>query len=189
MKLSSIAITIALFTMICSIAHATELPQPPKNYAWVRCEETKSAFLKPKGWHFKKQHKGDVWDYYITRENIEKSGYFKTGVTISVIPNIPAKKGMIASRYAEAFIATAAKSREAIEDPWTQSMGPFNGYGVVLLNRDEKEGDFFTHNLSIANDETGTVYIVIFESPTDTWDDDWKIAEPIIKRLLIDTDI
>ncbi len=44
-------------------------------------------------------------------------------------------------------------------------MGPFQVYGVVLLNRDRQKGDFITHNLAIANDQTGTIYLLIFESP------------------------
>jgi len=189
MKFVLILTVFLLFSFGASTAFATELPAPPKGYTWARCVETKSAFLKPKGWHFKKQQKGDVWGYFISKENIDKTGSFKTGVSISVIPKIPAKKGMSANSYAKAFIDVAAKSRDTIRDPWTQNMGPFKGYGVVLLNRDENEGDFFTHNLAIGNEETGTVYIIVFESSAGTWDEDWMVAEPIFQRLWIDSDI
>jgi hypothetical protein len=54
-----------------AVSLASELPLPPKGYAGVNCTETKSAFLKPNGWFFKKGKQGDIHGYFITRAKKE----------------------------------------------------------------------------------------------------------------------
>jgi hypothetical protein len=54
------------------VPFAGALPLPAKGYAWVNCTETKSAFLKPEGWFFKKGKQGDIHGYIISRT--EKEG-------------------------------------------------------------------------------------------------------------------
>ena len=41
------------------------------------------------------------------------------------------------------------------------------------------------HNLVIANDRTGMIYIVLYEAPESEWKEAWKIGEPILKQLII----
>jgi len=33
------------------------------------------------------------------------------------------------------------------------------------------------------------MYMIIFEAPASSWKSAWKIAEPILQRFLIDSDI
>lgn len=167
----------------------TELPAPPAGYSWASFTETKSAFLKPDGWFVKKALKGDVWGYFITREDIDKSGAFTTGLTVNIMPGVPKKKGMSPTQCAKELVGVMAQSKEVLKKPWSTDLGPFKGYGVVLLNRDPQGGDYVTHHLAIGNDTTGTLYIIVFEGPSASWEATWKIGEPILKRFLIDSDI
>lgn len=162
-------LALLLLLLSAQIVFATELPPAPKGYSWVRCDETKSAFLKPNGWFFKKGKKGDTWGY--------------------VISNIPRKKDMLPTEYAAAFIQTGINNRKVIKEPWQNDMGPFQAYGVVLQNTDNKGGDFITHELAIGNDTTGTMYMIIFEAPAASWKAAWQLGEPMLQRFLIDGDI
>ena len=175
--------------LISFSAIATELPPPPSGYSWVSCNEIKGAFLMPQGWHFKKGSQGDTLGYFITKENIDEKGEFFTGLSVNVIPNIPQKKGISPSDYADTYIKTASDEREIFKKPWASTMGPFQGYGVVLVNRDSQKGDYITHNLAIANDRTGTLYLLTFESPAKAWDSSWSIGKPMLQRFLIDDTI
>ena len=181
----------AIFIVLLSVTSSlsTELPPPPSNYDWVNCTEIKGAFLKPIGWYYKQVKQDDILGYFITKENIDEKGEYLTGLFVNVIPQIPQKKGMSSSNYAKAFIETAISEKEIFKKPWTNSMGPFQAYGVALLNRDSQKGDFITHNLAIANDQTGTIYLLIFESPAESWESSWKVAEPMLQRFLIDDTI
>lgn len=182
-------VVVLLSSLLFLPAFATDLPPAPKGFSWVSFEETKSAFLKPTGWFSKKAKKGETWGYFITKENIDKTGKFNTGLTVNIIPNIQKKKGMPPTEYAAAFIQEGAKSRKVVKEPWQKNMGPFQSFGVVLLNKDNKGGDFITHNLAIGNDATGTIYLITFEAPASSWESAWKKGEPMLQRFLIDSDI
>ncbi len=188
MKRISHLLLIALLLAPFSAA-ALEIPPPPDGYSWASCPEIKGAFLMPMGWYFKKEQQGDTLGYFITQENIDETGGFRTGVSVNVIPDIPRKKGMPASIYAAGYIRTAIAEREVFKKPWFSTMGPFNGHGVVLLNRDIQKGDYITHNLAISNDQTGTLYLITFESPAALWESTWPIAEPIFRRFVINDTI
>lgn len=54
------------FLAMSAVSLATELPIAPKGNAWVNCAETKSAFLKPDGWFFKKGKQDDIHGYFVT---------------------------------------------------------------------------------------------------------------------------
>jgi len=189
MKILKISIAILSIFFVCTSVFATELPAPPNGYSWVECEAIKGAFLKPSGWFFKQGTRGDAIGYFITKENIEVVGSFQTGLTVNVIPDIPRKKQIQASSFAASYIKAVTENGEVFKKPWANSMGPFEAYGVVVINRDAKQGDFVTHNLAIANDQTGTLYLLTFESPLNQWDSSWEIAEPMLKMFLIDDTI
>jgi hypothetical protein len=180
---------LAAFLAMGAVSLATELPIAPKGYAWVKCVETRSAFLKPDGWFFKKGKQGDIHGYFITKENIHETGRFYTGLTVNIIPHIPKKKGMSPTQYAIAYIQSAAKVRDVVKKQWSQDMGPFQAFGVVLRNKDSFAGDYITHNLAIGNDATGTCYLITFEAPASSWDSAWTLGEPMLQCFLIDSDI
>ena len=133
--------------------------------------------------------KGETRSYFITKENIDKTGEFITGLSVNIVSGIPKKKGMSPVKYAKEFIQSAAASRKVAKEPWSTDMGPFKAFGIVLLNRDLRRGDFVTYNLAIGNEATGTFYLIIFEGPASSWETAWKIGEPILQRFLIDSDV
>ena len=52
--------------------------------------------------------------------------------------------------------------------------------------RDDSGGPpVFVYNLIIANDRTGTIYVVLYEAPEEEWEKAWKVGEPILKELII----
>lgn len=183
-----IAITL-LYLLASGLSHALDLPSPPDGYEWVEAEDIKGAFLKPESWYFKKLIKGNSQGYFITKEDIDKDGSFFTGVTINVILNITEKTGKSASEYAEMYIQGAASASSQIKKPWTHQMGPFNSYGVVLTVADPNDGDYNAHHLANSNNQTNTLYLVIYEAPTEDWDSAWTIGEKVLGKLYINSDI
>ncbi|OGV72384.1 MAG: hypothetical protein A3K19_16305 [Lentisphaerae bacterium RIFOXYB12_FULL_65_16] len=168
-------------------AEELQLPPPPKGYSWERCEEIKGAFLRPDGWNFLKSKKGDTQGYFITKEPAGEGKQFTTGLTVNVITDIPRKKSVTPYRYAQIFRESARKT-EKFTSEWDKAMGPFQSVGFVYIKTD-KSGSRTVHNLLIANDKTGTLYLVMFEAPADEWDAAWTTGEPILKLLYIDDTI
>ena len=177
-----------ILTFLTNPAFSLDLPAPPSGFDWVEAPEIKGAFLKPHGWYFKAHKQGEIQGYFIAKEDINQDGSFLTGMSVHVIPNIPQKQGISPTEFAFSFIRLATESREILKDPWSHDMGPFKSFGVVLINLDP-QGNYNTHNLVIANDQTGTAYIVTYEAPTHTWKEAWGIGETMLGKLLIDSDI
>ena len=165
------------------------LPDAPAGFSWQQAREIKGAFLQPDGWHFDTQHDDDDFAYFISREpNTEPDG-FETGLTVNVLTNVPQKTGMPASLYAAEFIRTGAGQFDILEDTFSSSRGPFESHGALFTVKDPDRGDYNAHFVAIANDTTGTVYICIFEGPTQNWEQTWRTGEVMLQKLVIDDSI
>jgi hypothetical protein len=98
-------------------------------------------------------------------------------------PAVALETGISASEYANQFIDTATKEREPLKR-WTSTQGPFNAHACII--RDDSGGPpVFVYNLIIANDRTGTIYVVLYEAPEEDWEKAWRIGAPILKLLII----
>lgn len=170
-------------------AFSEGIPVPPAGYSWANCEETKSAFLKPDGWFFRKQKMDDdEWGYYISKEDTAKAetGKFRIGLSVYVIPDIPGKKGMSAPDAALEIIKMAAENRLIVKEQWSNESLPFKGFGVVVRTKDPKEEDTFFYNLAIGNETTGTLYLLTFEGPFAKWTEAMNPGEIMLQHFLID---
>ncbi len=180
-------LSLAILIIFSANVNANELPKPPKSFSWAKCEEIKGAFLKPKGWHFKKGEKGSTQGYFITKENIDQKGSFETGLTVNVTKETSKKMNMTPHQYALKFWATAKKEHKFIEE-WAKDMGPFKSLGFVYEKAEGKK-KYKYHNLLIANEETGTLYLIIFEAPSKSWERAWSKGHSMLNKFLIDSEI
>ena len=142
-----------------------------------------SAFLNPKGWHYKHVERKGQHACFITKEDIDTKGSFQTGLIVNMILLSHLKTGISASEYAKQFIDTATREREPLKR-WSSTQGPFKSHGCIIRD-DSDDQPVFVYNLIIANDRTGTIYVVLYEAPEDEWEKAWKIGEPILKELII----
>lgn len=172
---------------ICSRAD-DPLPVSPAGYSWQRLPTIKSALLKPDGWFFKQSKKGQTESFFVTKEDIEKSGGFQTGLTLNCIRDISKKTGQLPSAYA-ASLADSAASKHHLTNRTSAPQGPFHAVRFSYVDAPTGKESITIHQLLIANDKTGTLFMVIFEAPTKSWNDAWKTGEPILKKMLLDDEI
>lgn len=187
--LAAVSVLVGAFLIPRDSVASMDLPTPPGGYTWEACPEINGALLRPDGWHFRKQINGDNRAYYISKEDIESEGEFTTGLTMVSLVNYGNAYGVSAVEFAKDYVKNAAKVSHIRKAPWTNRMGPFVAHGVIVTTPDLMKGDFVSHHLVIANEETSTVYIVIFESPVDDWAAMKVLSEPMLKYLYIDSDI
>lgn len=167
----------------------TGRPPAPAGYQWQECPEIKGALLRPDNWYFRKEVSADTIAYFISEENTRTDGEFFTGFSMNVLKGVDRIMGAPPSRYAEELVAEAARSSHVRKKPWIRRMGPFVSHAVIVTTPDIVKGDFVTHMLAIANDTTGTMYLVTFESPVEDWQEASQIAEPMLKHIGIDSEI
>lgn len=165
------------------------LPAAPAGYQWEACREIKGALLRPEGWHFRKRIDGNQRAYFISKEDLNVVDQFTTGLSFIALVGYGKEKRVSASEFAKNYIERAASSSHIRKAPWRKQLGPFVSHGVVITTPDARKGDFVSHMLVIANEETGTVYIVIFESPVEDWAKMKAVSHPMLEKLFIDSDI
>jgi tetratricopeptide (TPR) repeat protein len=159
----------------------------PKGYEWGHFVEVRGFFLKPDGWTVSKQ---PPRVYVISKEkpDEENEDSYQTGMRIQVLVEV-GKKGAkeTAVQIAERRIDEKKVRFEIIKE-WRQNAGPLEALGLRIHQPAENKKRTI-HNIIIANTETGTIHDVSFQAPAEEWDDAWKIAEPMMRFLLIDDEL
>lgn len=168
---------------------ALRLPEAPAGYSWLRLPEIKGAFLKPAGWYYETDHKGNDFEYHISREPNTPPNGFDTGLTVSIETNVPARKGKSPSAHAQAFVEEFTSAFDVIGEPFSSGRGPYTSHGALVRVVDPQNGAFNAHVVAIANDTSGTVYLCIFEGPAAKWDEIWPIGELMIQKMAINDSI
>jgi hypothetical protein len=184
MRLHHLVLTLLLLGLVPSAAVAIDVPTPPVGYSWKHIIEIDSAFLVPISWHFKETEVKQTLAYFITRENIDTKGSFTTGLTINVL-----RKGeeFDPVGYAGAFVLNLVKENEVLEEPFEAGGGKLKGYGCRVRVASEN-GPLVMHYLAIGNENTGTLFLMYFESPESQWEQAWAIAEPILTLFVLGDD-
>lgn len=168
---------------------ALSLPEAPAGFSWLRLPEIKGAFLKPAGWYYETDHKGNDLEYHISREPNTPPNGFDTGLTVSIETNVPARKGKSPSAHAQAFVEEFTSAFETVGESFSSGRGPYTSHGALVRVVDPQKGAFNAHVVAIANDSSGTVYLCIFEGPAAKWDEIWPIGELMIQKMAINDSI
>lgn len=178
-----------LLILFATAIQAQKLPEID-GYKWNKCPSIKGAFLCPNDWHFKKSNANGQTAFFITKEKIKDvKTRFETGISIFVLKEIPKTKKMIPSKFMEAYIKSAKTKHKIFEEKDVQ-MGPFVGKNFKYEQKDKiNNKDYKFFNLLISNDKTGTLYLVIFESPKKEWAKEYSKADKVLKMLYIDDTI
>ncbi|KAA1257250.1 hypothetical protein LF1_53990 [Rubripirellula obstinata] len=173
-----------IVSLVATVAHAEKpnLPSPPTGFEWQWCEDVSVGILKPHQWHYKTARKNATRGYFITQENIEDTGGFNTGLSLNVIPGVGMKRGGTASEFAKLFIQEATKEKESVllVIPPNQA-GPAQTFGCRI----KKDGSVI-HNFLIADDANDVVYMFIYESPEQDWEEAWSKGQTMLRKLYID---
>jgi len=169
---------------ICSAFHASaagaiDLPAAPSGFQWQQIKEQKAAFLRPDGWFFLHEEKDGTSAYFITQEDIGKTGGFNTGLTVNVFR---LKKDSPVARGKQLIDNMAAQHHAAT---LSRDFGPFKEFACDLENTDAS-GTTKMHALAVANPKTGTLYLILFESPVSEWKSAWAIGQLIMENLALD---
>src|SRR6266850_7673678 len=107
-----ISLIILLLAFAFGLRAENSLPPPPSGFSWQQFPPIKSALLKPDGWYFKQSKKGQTDAFFITKEDIDKAGAFKTGLTLNCIRDVLKKSGKSPSVYAASLADAAAAKHQ-----------------------------------------------------------------------------
>jgi len=167
-------------------AGQSDLIPAPEGYEWKWCEDIKAGFLCPRGWFFKEEENGGTRAVFISRESIDKEGVFKTGLSVNVIRDASRKAGMPLLEYARIYIEGMKAKTSASRAVQTAGDGVyFKGFSGFFRSESPVVGPVIIFKLILANEKTGTLYIVSFESPAGEWENAWATGKPIVDTIAL----
>lgn len=166
----------------------SHLPPAPGEFEWRMFHEI--VFLKPAAWHeLEKSVVGPdipVDIYAASPEGFSDAKQFEMGFTLQIMRNPKKVKGADAKKIALGYLAPFVLAHKR-EDVLLMDKKEEGGIERTLFRYvDAPPGlkPVIVHKFIVANSTTNTVHAFTFESPKDSWDENWtKYGTPIFGRL------
>ena len=166
----------------------------PPGYEWFSCQSSLDCyFLVPSGWSFERltggsgkssgQGSANVFKYQILKEHHGRK--LPPRIHINVLQNAESRTGLPPQRHMELFMADLSRSSKVLET-WKNRSGPLISTAATSLHYGKNKVPVKKFNLLIANTETGTLYVMSFESLPDHWEGDWSVVEQVFARIRLD---
>lgn len=166
----------------------SQLPAPPEGFIWQLYKN--AVFLKPEKWNERERNDNITGIPYTTYaaspEEFSDTKQFEMGVTVQLIINPQRIRGIEAKKmalvYLKPFLDTHKKDEILMLEQSTK--GDFER--TFFRYRDAPPGlkPIIVHKFILANNATDSVHIFTFESPSESWDENWlKYGTPIIGKI------
>lgn len=171
---------IAVFLVLATTALAQEPVLKKQELTTV-----KGSILVPEGWFFKEDTDEGVSIYQISREKGDKEGEpFSVGLILTVTPKVPERAGESPSQYAADILPSSADEPGGKELTKTEE-GALKVFRTEYIVEGEP-GNIKIVNLAKANDATGTLYFVTWQSPDFDEETLKELREKILSSLTVD---
>ena len=150
----------------------------PPGFTLYESKNQTGSFLRPDQWFLKEENSGETRALFITKEDIDVTGRFLTGFSVNKIPNVLSKTKISASKYArevaDRLRATGVILRAGIVSGNSIDMN------IVRKKLDKGGTPVIVHYITIGNDGTDTFYLISFEAPESSWEEDMQVGTPML---------
>jgi hypothetical protein len=153
----------------------------PQGYEWVNCEQMTAQFLKPDDWYFLEESNQDSTACFLTQQKItEEAPYFTTGLSINAVQNATQQLPLPPEQFISSLLDEVSTAFDEVSPQSTlqEEGSPLYGKASTMSTP-----EFTVYYLHYWNQETDTVYLLSFESPTSEWEEAWNTATPIFETL------
>jgi len=140
----------------------------------------KGSMQTPEGWFFKEESEDGVYVYQVSREKAEEGAQFLAGLTLSVTTKVPERASTKPSAYAADLMTPDGSSKLQTTDE-----GDFKCFRSEYVI-DGEGGNVQVVNFAKANDKTGTLYFISWQSPQADEEKLAPIREKIFTSLKLD---
>jgi hypothetical protein len=175
-----LGLALAIVVCGCRKAEFSGDSKPPKGYVWQEFKEVHAACLKPKRWHYSKVMRENHSIFRLTRDKVSANHAFLTGLSLHVFKDVPAVMDLMPSEQAEKYLSEYAMDKQTLEVFVPKYSGNMIQSGGTYKNRmyiKGKQRQFQIHITALANDNTGTLYMLVYACPAAQWE---KFLDTII---------
>jgi len=177
--------TLTLVVLVVAFGNSSAEPFPPPDaLEWHEFEEVHVKIRAPKGWSHQSKSNGDTQAFFVSRDALVEGGEFQSGVSLNVV-SFPEDAPQGALSYATSFAVSYPKKFGPGAECGVKEGAPLT---LFWCQADLEEGGHTTtalHHLA-ANSETGKLYIFMFESLRQDWQQSWSTITTMLKSIDID---
>jgi len=173
--------TLGLCVFLLTFAGCEKTPSPP-GYSRVKLKEINATIFMPSGWHVThtpKQRLGEFEGYDFSLEDPAKKAAFQTRFLIHAYEKIEEHTKLKASAFGVSLLKLheSRGQMEAAHYNYDVETEPF----VIsrLQTRHKGSPEMMQAFITMANEKTGTCYLLTFRTPAD----DWPANEKILKQM------
>jgi len=180
----------------------------PTGYIWRECSSIKAKFPMPQDWFFKAETAPGTQGFFMTREPIHgesfikqlgevslkttrPEGYLKTGLAINVLPDFYRRTKRSPAAVARNFMNNPPKEMMPTSQFTRFKDGPlitlrrfFRSEALIVMGRKMDPTNYYIE--FTAKELTGTMYNILFETPSEKWQEDAAIARIMIENRVLD---
>ena len=171
------------------VADDSKRPDPPEGFQWQELEEIDGAVLLPDGWHFGKSSSKDGLVYRVTKEKLDEDNkVFLTGLTINVLKDVKEKTNVPPSIYVVKYLKDYKEKSETsgrLKVSKNGNLLRITGYFDRKIPDVDDKTLFRVRVTTIANDDTGTMYVAIFGTPKDEWEQNYELGKQMFNPLML----
>lgn len=171
-------------------AMKSRLPAPPDGFKWQLYKNV--VFLKPATWNEREMAQDiagiPLTTYAMSPQEFSRTKQFEIGATIELINGSQRIRGIPARKFVLAYLKpiTDKHKKEDVLMFDQRTHGDFEQ--TFFRYRDAPPGltPIIIHKFIVANNATDSLNVFTFESPVESWEDNWaKYGTPIISKLNI----
>ena len=168
----------------------SQLPPPPEEFVWL---VYKNAVLpRPAQWNGREKSMSSggipITVYAASPEDFSDAKQFETGMTIQIISGSQKVRGIEAKKMALLYLKPFldAHKKEEVLMIEQSTKGDFERTIFRYLDAPPGLKPVIVHKFILANNVTDSVHVVTFESPADSWQDNWtKYGTPILSKVSV----
>lgn len=167
-----------------------QLPAPPAGFTWQIFKN--AVLLRPDGWNVKtidqQTSPVPVSVYAASPEQFSEGKQFELGITLQIISGPQALRSTTATKAALLYLKPFldAHKQEDFLILERNVRGSFER--TIVRFRDAPPGakPIVVHKFILANDTADSVHVFTFESPADTWQENWeRFGTPILSKVSV----
>ena len=147
-------------------------------------KDVRVTLQAPQGWSQQSRVDGDTRAFFVSRDAITEDAPFQSGISLNVV-SFPAHVPQEPLNYAKSFAITYPnKFGEGAECGW-KSGTPLSLFWCQANIDADDQATTALHHL-IANTETGKLYIFMFETLREDWQQSWPTISTMLKSIVVD---
>ncbi len=157
----------------------------PEGYSWIEMKEINGAFLKPEGWHFSFNKGKLMGSFSISQDKPRIDASVGVRFFAYAVSNLSKIDSRLVSERIPQYVGSISGHKDydlAFSENITR--GSYSGMSI-RYQFETVDGALMRQQAYLADDEADLLLVIIFESPTQHWDQSWETGRVLFDSFIL----